>query len=307
MTYALISDTHGNLPALKSVLDDIATHEVDAIIFCGDYYCDFPYPNETLDLIRSVKKKTYVIRGNKEDYLSEIIGDDKYYIQFEALYWNNRVFRKDNLDYLRELPEEIQVHDGRIHVAHGQYVLFKNPTLKKLSSSKYRKRIEEGKDSREVFLKYVKKLLDSDPALQDILNEREEDIFIYGHSHVQWYYVSPNGKIIVNPGSCGLPLDSDNKAAYTLLTLENDKVGIEEKRVAYDIETMIDYIKGTDFYSSCPAWNEVMFKQVRTGLDYIQEFFQGVEEMAIALRDDERPYSIEVWEKASEKWLEKNK
>src|SRR5688500_10319546 len=54
MRYALISDIHGNLPALEAVLADIASRPaVDATWHLGDLVGYGPWPNETVALIRN--------------------------------------------------------------------------------------------------------------------------------------------------------------------------------------------------------------------------------------------------------------
>jgi predicted phosphodiesterase len=55
---------------------------------------------------------------------------------------------------------------------------------------------------------------------------------VFGHTHVQFARVRPDDTELVNPGSVGLPLDGDPRAAYALI--ENDTV--ELRRVAYDHE-----------------------------------------------------------------------
>lgn len=53
MKYALISDIHGNLPALKAVINDARENKVDHFIFLGDYCIGLGYPNEVVDCIRT--------------------------------------------------------------------------------------------------------------------------------------------------------------------------------------------------------------------------------------------------------------
>ena len=51
MKYALISDSHSNLPALEAVLEDIDSQEdVDAIYHIGDLVGYAPWPNEVVAL-----------------------------------------------------------------------------------------------------------------------------------------------------------------------------------------------------------------------------------------------------------------
>ena len=52
MRYALISDIHANLPALRAVLNDIAKKNIDAVYHLGDLTGYAPWPNETVDLLR---------------------------------------------------------------------------------------------------------------------------------------------------------------------------------------------------------------------------------------------------------------
>lgn len=44
MEFAIISDIHGNLPALEAVIDDAGRNGVGCFIFVGDYCISNPYP-----------------------------------------------------------------------------------------------------------------------------------------------------------------------------------------------------------------------------------------------------------------------
>jgi putative phosphoesterase len=65
MRVAALPDVHGNAPALAAVLADVAEHQVDAIVFCGDLTWG-PLPNETLELVRSIELPTDFVRGNAD-------------------------------------------------------------------------------------------------------------------------------------------------------------------------------------------------------------------------------------------------
>jgi predicted phosphodiesterase len=49
MNIAVISDIHGNIFALKAVLEDIKNRNVDTIICLGDLVGYGPFPNEVID------------------------------------------------------------------------------------------------------------------------------------------------------------------------------------------------------------------------------------------------------------------
>ena len=46
MKYAIISDIHGNHPALIAALADVEKQKVDKTLFLGDYYMGLPWGNE---------------------------------------------------------------------------------------------------------------------------------------------------------------------------------------------------------------------------------------------------------------------
>jgi len=45
MIYAVISDIHGNYPAMKAVITDAKAREANAFLLLGDYIRDFPFAN----------------------------------------------------------------------------------------------------------------------------------------------------------------------------------------------------------------------------------------------------------------------
>ena len=56
---------------------------------------------------------------------------------------------------------------------------------------------------------------------------------VFGHSHLQFHRAGPNGTELLNPGSVGMPLDGDVRAAYALRREDGD---FEFRRVEYDVE-----------------------------------------------------------------------
>ena len=88
MKYALISDIHGNLPALKAVINDARENKVDHFIFLGDYCIGLGYPNEVVDCIRTTRS-SYIVSGNEDEvflnYLTICQSVAKG--QFEAIPW----------------------------------------------------------------------------------------------------------------------------------------------------------------------------------------------------------------------------
>ena len=77
MKIALISDIHGNYKALGAFLDYLKRHPADAVVSLGDYVTDGPYPERTMALLYGMREKytCYMIRGNREDYILDNVGN----------------------------------------------------------------------------------------------------------------------------------------------------------------------------------------------------------------------------------------
>ncbi len=70
------------------------------------------------------------------------------------------------------------------------------------------------------------------------LQNVDADIVCVGHSHMQ-FKLKVNDKVVLNPGSVGLPRDGDPRAAYAII--ENKR--IELKRLAYPVEQTLERIR----------------------------------------------------------------
>jgi predicted phosphodiesterase len=67
---AVLSDIHGNLPALEAVLADVEQTGVDLIILNGDL-ADGPFPVETLELLAGLGERARWVRGNGDRWVVE--------------------------------------------------------------------------------------------------------------------------------------------------------------------------------------------------------------------------------------------
>ncbi|GCD10569.1 metallophosphoesterase family protein [Clostridium tagluense] len=307
MRYAVISDIHGNLPALNAVIDDAKRNFIDEYVFVGDYYCDLAYPNEVVNTIKNIKG-AHVIKGNKEKYLDVLLNSDQsewVYEQFAPLYWNYRELDDDNLQYLIGLPEDKKIQppnsNHKMHLFHAPAFLFKSTNMDLLSSSKYVERMIQENFSHEEYLCYVQKILSSDDKIVKILDGLDTDIVIFGHSHIQWH-AEIDTKVIINPGSCGLPLDYDKRAAYTILELNENAINILERRIPYNISDTICYTMKSELYINAKTWCDIIFHQLNLAKEEITFFFRHVESIAKKKNDYSRPYSTTVWKEAANSW-----
>jgi len=192
----VLYDIHGNLPALDRVLAEADTLEVDRWLLGGDYGTPSPWPDETLERLKALPNATW-IRGNGERWL-----------------------REPPLDR----PEVMETYD----VFRGSYDealvdwLYGLPTQTELNSVLY----VHGSPLSDVE-SFPPQPSDDDERMLAGAHDRT---VVFGHSHQQFRRPGPNGTELVNPGSAGMPLDGDVRAAWA--TWEGD---FEFRRTEYDV------------------------------------------------------------------------
>ena len=207
---AIITDIHGNSVALKAVVKDAKENNVDDFVFLGDLVNDFPFGNETLEIVKSLSNK--VLKGNKEQYLIEY-DEEKYTwdnIQFKNTLFMYNELPKENLEYIKKLPHcmNIEYEGVKLLIAHG------SPES-----------VEEllNRNKRDLLDKYTKNL--------------NADALIFGHTHEAMWYEYINNKLVLNAGCCGVTPHYKGKAEYVILQIERGKIlNIDFRLVDYNIE-----------------------------------------------------------------------
>ena len=226
---AIISDVHGNLEALRAVLEDIDQQHVDAIFCLGDVVGYGPNPCECVNIIR--ERCGLVLLGNHDQ--GALFDPDGFNVGAEkAIRWtraqleqHDRIPRNSAnrlTDFLGELP---RVHsEGELLFVHGSA----------------RRPLDEYVFPEDIY----------NPLKMEHIFELFGRYCFQGHTHIPGVFttdpefispqvpkgggecrlVLPPGKAMVNCGSVGQPRDGDPRACY--LILEDDRV-VRYRRVEY--------------------------------------------------------------------------
>jgi len=305
LKYAIISDIHGNIDALLAVLHDAKSCNVDKYIFVGDYCSCFPYPNDVVETICQIPDAV-VVSGNEEEYLLEYAKQDQStWIdgQFQAHYWLYKNLSDTNHKYLSKLPKIISFNDGdkEITVTHKSSDLYGDIEYKEFSSNAVAKKYENGFSARAQILHDIQEYMHSNEEYTAAVQSLADGIYIFGHMHIQWHSRYIN-KIFINPGSCGLPLDGECGAPYTLLEISKNSILIDERRVPYDLNKLKHELKSSDLYKSAPVWIEIVLEQIEAKFERALTFLQFVKSHANNTNDNIRPFSVKTWSEAFTLW-----
>lgn len=224
MRIALLSDVHGNLPALEAVLADIdARGDADAVYHLGDLVGYAPWPNEVVALLAergipgvagnydSTVATRYKHCGCKyEDPAQEALSHESYA-------WTLEHTTEATRAYLARLPFRLDLRPlgghtpgPRVALVHG------NPMLNTVYWTE---------DRDDAFcLKMAAKA-----------GARAGDLLAFGHTHKPWQR-EVDGIGFVNTGSVGRPKDGDPRACYVRLSVLDSGFDLEFVRVEYDVE-----------------------------------------------------------------------
>jgi putative phosphoesterase len=216
----VLSDIHGNLPALEAVWHDFRRRPVDRIFCLGDLAAFGPFPEECVSFVRERLGADIVLMGNTDRYLIQKPWSDSASPMMAPLYHAHSHLSAGSLDYLAGLPpEHIADVDGlTLHLVHGV------PT------------------NDEVGI--LPETPDTD--LANLLHTDLHRITCGGHTHIPCR--RQHGKhLFVNPGSIGYPFDGDTRAAYARLHIVNGHlVDYEIRRVTYDVDSVVHAINAAN-------------------------------------------------------------
>jgi putative phosphoesterase len=218
----LISDLHGNLPALDAVLAELEGETLDQLVCLGDVAVG-PYPAETIARLRGLECQT--VRGNWDDWLAHGIphldGDHGARLTEQGRWWGERLSAADRA-YLDALPKTLEVlfDGGSLYCFHGS-----------------------PRSHSDVIHPET-----TDAALREMLGERPEPLLAGGHTHIQ--FARPYGSaILLNPGSVGLPFERWPPtggtrvlpwAEYAVLESRDGEVSVDLRRVDYDVRPLLE-------------------------------------------------------------------
>jgi len=216
---AVISDIHGNLPALEAVLADIGRRGVTQVVNLGDCVLGPLWPRETCAFLMTRGFPT--VRGNTDRSVATLAPADMTPLQHYTLGQLEEAQRR----WLGDLPTTLRLDQGILAV-HGcpdddnRYLL---------------EDIEQGRLVRATAETITQRLGSTDAVL-----------VLCGHSHQQHMVRLPGGPLLLNPGSVGLSDIGSPHARYALVRREHGAMTIELVALDYDHASAVKRASAND-------------------------------------------------------------
>jgi putative phosphoesterase len=200
MRILLLADVHGNWPALQAIDEPF-----DLCLCLGDLVDYCPEPGPCIDWAR--RRVSYCVRGNHDHGVAQnvlVSGQNGFkYLTGVTRPLSRTLIGSEDMRYLATLPltQYLTLDDSRFLLVHAT--------------------------PRDPMDEYAT----ADVAFWERrLAGIDADLICVGHTHFP-YVLEVGDKIVVNPGSVGLPRDGDPRASYAIL--EDHR--IELKRIEYPV------------------------------------------------------------------------
>lgn len=241
MKLAVLSDVHGNVPALEAVLEDLAPWRPDRVIVNGDLVSRGPDSLTCMARLRERVPDAHVLRGNHEHFVLDCAR------QPQARDAADRALRGfaiwtaqqlgDALEQLRSWPDQLELtaaeHGVSLHITHGSRLGNRDGLKPEADDRSLRAKLAPG-----------------------------PDLFVGSHTHRPMVR-ELDACLVVNTGSVGQPFDGDARAAYARLTYHRGGWSAGIRRVPYDKQRAEQDFHDTGFLEASGPLARIIFLEHR--------------------------------------------
>ncbi|WP_294326967.1 metallophosphoesterase [uncultured Chryseobacterium sp.] len=234
---AVLSDVHGNLPALEVVLKDIEERGIYQKFCLGDLVDFAPWGNEVIEKIKTLNIPC--LMGNHDERIAFDIpviplskhSEEETKARFVAIDHSKNHITDENKKFLSKLP---------FHLKLNYKIGNKHWNIQLMHSSL---------ESNDTYL-YES---ENDEVFINMLEDSKADIIVMGHTHLSFKKQFENNKWAVNCGSVGRSKEENRLASYLVLTLDGEKIIPEIVQINYPLEETARQIEESgipDYYAS---------------------------------------------------------
>jgi len=246
MKIAVISDIHGNMPALETVTEDLERWRPDAVIVDGDIVNRGPCSLAAWQFVqKQVKDNAWqVVKGNHEEYVLDCATPAQ---EFDPPTIKIRQYAQwtyeqlnDQIADIAALPDQVSINgpdDSEFRVVHGSMRNNRDGVYPKTTDKELREQIA--------------------PA---------PSVFVTGHTH-RPLMRQVDKTLVVNVGAVGAPFDGDPRLSYGRFTFTQSHGWQGEiKRLAYDTaQTERDYVSSGFLEHGGPLAQLMLVEHRRSG------------------------------------------
>lgn len=231
MKIAVLSDIHGNINALETVLGEFWEDEsFEKILFLGDYCHAGPCPDATAFFCQQLSEnpRYEFIQGNTDkmiaDYSEEVYENlaKDFPVMANALQSDVKLIKDSEKEFLANLPEQkmLELNGVKVLMVHG-------------SPRKQNENIYSTLPIEDI---------------EEMISGTDADLILCGHTHIPCGIQTTTNQTIVNVGSVGRPFTQDAMPCYVTIEINDDKsFEVKHHFVNYDVDGTVRDLLARDY------------------------------------------------------------
>lgn len=244
MKILLISDIHGNYPALEGIEKQFILDEFDTIINCGDSLVYCPFPNETLQWLQ--RNSVISILGNTDKKVIKLLTGKSF----------NKPSNPEKRVMYTSCAEQLTAENSQILCSlpkKAEMALPWSPSSKGHPNQSIG--IFHGSPEHPHAFLFNSTPLDD---FEELAVQYPHRLIVTGHSHTP-YHVAAHSTHFINPGSIGRMFDGSPHASCATVELTESAIRVNHIRISYDIEKVASRLRNFNL----PPIYEEMFRKGR--------------------------------------------
>ena len=217
MKIGLISDIHGNLPALKVILDKFKKEECDYIYCLGDIIAIGPFSKECIELLLTLPNIKFVM-GNHEEYfvkgILNVSSESMSEGEMQHQIWTANSLNDEIREIMCKFPYLIQETIEGINVAFMHYAL-------------------TDKENNKTFKSLEKNV--TEESMNNLFKEVDVEVIFLGHEHNASNITGE--KHYINIGSSGCT--KEDITHCTIVEFEDQNYDIKVHEMKYEKDKVL--------------------------------------------------------------------
>jgi len=253
---AVLSDIHGNLPALEAVIADIAAQDVDEVLVGGDLVGRGPQGSGVIARVRELSWPS--VRGNHEEYLltfrrGEVPEDWLEADEWSASRWMADELSNEDVGYIEALPFSLTSERApQILLVHAS-PRGTNDGIGPWTSERQTARHFDSID---------------------------ESVLVCCHTHRPLLHRFETG-LVVNVGAVGLPFNSDRRAQYAIFQITDEDVEIEFRQADYNLGEILAIYESSGFLEQGGVTAQLLMLELENAQPFLVPFLQWASTLGI--------------------------
>lgn len=273
MKIIVLSDVHGNLPALEVVLEEVERRAPDMLVVNGDLVNRGPHSLACLQLLQQQSRTVHFVRGNHESFTlqtqqEKLDKKDNLYSLHRFADWTARQLGDEAMQFISSWQKNIDFSEldggSSFHITHGS-ILGERDGISAATPD------------------------------EQLINKlgSHRDLFVASHTH-KAMIKEFQGRLIVNTGSVGQPLDGDGRASFAEFSYTSSGWNVEQIRLSYDRQRALEDYYSSGFIAQAGPMPVLIYCEHRLGTSCVgpmmNKYFRNIESGSIGLNEAIREY-----------------